>query len=222
MIRSDWRNRGHPAFWAFLVHRVSGVMLAIFLPLHFPGAEQALAGEGALDAFLAWTQQPLLKASEIGLVFFLAAHLTGGLRLLVIEFVGWHGEAQKSHARRGRRYRRVLRVALRAQSCLRSPMRIDPSAVETIAKELYIRALKILPDDVKAGFATLAQRETVAKAQGVLATMIRNIAVAEATDNLLCQDTGIPIYNVTIGLPRGDRWSGCENRDSSRLRAGDA
>ena len=29
--------------------------------------------------------------------------------------------------------------------------------------------------------------------------MIQNIAVAEATNNLLCQDTGIPIYNVTIG-----------------------
>ncbi len=29
--------------------------------------------------------------------------------------------------------------------------------------------------------------------------MIRNIAVAEANQNLLCQDTGIPIYNVTIG-----------------------
>jgi fumarate hydratase subunit alpha len=78
-------------------------------------------------------------------------------------------------------------------------MRVDPSAVEAIAKDLYIRALKILPDDIKAGFATLAQRETVSMAQGVLATMIRNIAVAEATDNLLCQDTGIPIYNVTIG-----------------------
>src|SRR5258705_6771976 len=78
-------------------------------------------------------------------------------------------------------------------------MRVDPGVVESVAKELYIRALKILPDDIKAGFATLAQRETVAKAQGVLATMIRNIAVGEATDNLLCQDTGIPIYNVTIG-----------------------
>ena len=78
-------------------------------------------------------------------------------------------------------------------------MRVDPVVVESVAKELYIRALKILPDDVKAGFATLSQRETVAKAQGVLATMIRNIEVAEATDNLLCQDTGIPIYNVTIG-----------------------
>ncbi len=96
MMRSDWRNRGHPAFWAFLVHRVSGVMLALFLPLHFLALSQALAGEAALDAFLVWTQQPLLKASEIALVFLLAAHLTGGLRLLVVEFVGWHGEAQKS------------------------------------------------------------------------------------------------------------------------------
>jgi len=29
--------------------------------------------------------------------------------------------------------------------------------------------------------------------------MIQNIAVAERTNNLLCQDTGIPIYNITIG-----------------------
>ena len=30
-------------------------------------------------------------------------------------------------------------------------MRIDPQAIEATAKELYIRALKILPDDVKHG-----------------------------------------------------------------------
>ena len=78
-------------------------------------------------------------------------------------------------------------------------MHIDPRMIEETAKELYIRALKILPDDVKLGFDTLAARETVASAKNVLGTMIRNIAVAEQTDNLLCQDTGIPIYNVTIG-----------------------
>jgi len=33
----------------------------------------------------------------------------------------------------------------------------------------------------------------------MLGTMIRNIKVAEDTANLLCQDTGIPIYNVRIG-----------------------
>jgi len=78
-------------------------------------------------------------------------------------------------------------------------MRVEPSTVESVAKDLYIRALKILPDDVKRGFETLARQERIDKARGVLGTMIRNIAVAEATDNLLCQDTGIPIYNVTIG-----------------------
>ncbi|MGL6112785.1 MAG: fumarate hydratase, partial [Rubrivivax sp.] len=78
-------------------------------------------------------------------------------------------------------------------------MNIDLQAVEDAAKELYIRALKVLPPDIKEGIARLQQQETGATAQSLLGTRVRNIAVAEATDNLLCQDTGIPIYNVTIG-----------------------
>jgi fumarate hydratase subunit alpha/L(+)-tartrate dehydratase alpha subunit len=78
-------------------------------------------------------------------------------------------------------------------------MKVDLQDVEEAAKALYIRALKMLPPDVKAGFVRLQQHESGATAQSVLATMVRNIAVAESTDNLLCQDTGIPIYNVTIG-----------------------
>ncbi len=78
-------------------------------------------------------------------------------------------------------------------------MKPDLKLIEDAAKELYIRALKHLPPDVKSGFDRLAQTETHATAKGILATMIQNIAVAEKTDNLLCQDTGIPIYNVWIG-----------------------
>jgi fumarate hydratase subunit alpha len=78
-------------------------------------------------------------------------------------------------------------------------LRIDPDRVEEAAKELYIRALKRLPPDIKQGFDTLVAHETDRTAQSVLGVMVKNIAVAEATDNLLCQDTGIPIYNVTIG-----------------------
>jgi fumarate hydratase subunit alpha len=78
-------------------------------------------------------------------------------------------------------------------------LRVEPSAIEEAAKTLYIRALKLLPPDVKAGFGALAAGETDARAQGILGVMVKNIAVAEATDNLLCQDTGIPIYNVVIG-----------------------
>ncbi|WP_370624711.1 fumarate hydratase [Polynucleobacter sp. 80A-SIGWE] len=72
-------------------------------------------------------------------------------------------------------------------------------AVEDACKELYIRALKVLPDDVKAGIERLNQGESDARAQVVLKTMITNIAVAEREDNLLCQDTGLPIYKVKIG-----------------------
>ena len=78
-------------------------------------------------------------------------------------------------------------------------MKVDIEVVEEAAKQLYIRALKVLPDDIKRGFDGLRERETDATAKTVLDTMIRNISVAEATDNLLCQDTGIPIYNVYVG-----------------------
>lgn len=78
-------------------------------------------------------------------------------------------------------------------------MKIDLQDVEEVAKTLYIRALKVLPPDIKRGFEALARSETNPTGQAVLQTMIMNIAVAEDTDNLLCQDTGIPIYNVTIG-----------------------
>ena len=78
-------------------------------------------------------------------------------------------------------------------------MKIDLQAVEDAARELYIRALKVLPPDIKTGFSRLAAQEKAPRAQAMLATMVSNIAVAEEQDNLLCQDTGIPIYNVCIG-----------------------
>jgi fumarate hydratase subunit alpha/L(+)-tartrate dehydratase alpha subunit len=78
-------------------------------------------------------------------------------------------------------------------------VKIDLAQVEEAAKELYIRALKTLPPDIKRGFDALAGAERDAGAKRMLGTMIRNIAVAEETDNLLCQDTGIPVYNVWIG-----------------------
>lgn len=96
MSAGHWRNRGHPAYGAFLVHRVSGTLLALFLPVHFVVLAQALNGAAALDAFLDWTHAPWVIAGEIALVFALAAHLTGGLRLLFVEFVGWKSETQKA------------------------------------------------------------------------------------------------------------------------------
>jgi fumarate reductase subunit D len=81
--------RNHPAWWAFLVHRLSGLALALFLPAHFLALGTALKGEAALDGFLRWSEQPLVIASEWALVMLLAAHFAGGLRLLALEFLPW-------------------------------------------------------------------------------------------------------------------------------------
>jgi tartrate/fumarate subfamily iron-sulfur-dependent hydro-lyase alpha chain len=93
-------------------------------------------------------------------------------------------------------------------------MKIQPGQIEEAARELYIRALKLLPPDIKQGFAALAAHESDATAKSVLGTMITNIKVAEDTDNLLCQDTGIPIYNVWIG--RGVEVDGAELKEAIR------
>ena len=84
--RNDARARSHPAYWAFLMHRWSGLALALFLPAHFWALGQALQGAAALDGFLRATDLPLFKAAEWGLVVLLSLHAVGGVRLLLIEF----------------------------------------------------------------------------------------------------------------------------------------
>ena len=96
-MKNDFRSRNHPAFWAFLVHRLSGLALALFLPLHFWALGRAITGAAQLESFLRWTDAPLVKFAEWGLVLLLAAHLTGGLRLLALEFLPWR-DWQKSLA----------------------------------------------------------------------------------------------------------------------------
>ena len=80
-------SRRQPGFAAALLHRLSGIALAIFLPLHFFALATALDGAAVLDSFLAVTRTPLVRASECALIAALATHMTLGLRILAIEFL---------------------------------------------------------------------------------------------------------------------------------------
>jgi len=71
--------------------------------------------------------------------------------------------------------------------------------VEDVARELYITALKVLPPDVKEALKNAYERETEDTAKEIFRTILKNIEVAEENDLLICQDTGLPIYMVTIG-----------------------
>ena len=92
MMRAiDRRARQHPSYWAFIVHRLSGLALAVFLPFHFLVLGQALSGEAALERYLRWFDAPLFRLSEWALITLLGLHLMGGVRLLLIEFTPWRG-----------------------------------------------------------------------------------------------------------------------------------
>ena len=86
------RNAGYrrDGLWAAaLIHRVSGILLACFLPLHFLALGLAIEGEAALGGFLKWTDTTLVRFAGMGLIFLLAVHLLGGIRLLLIENLPW-------------------------------------------------------------------------------------------------------------------------------------
>ncbi len=90
-------HRRHPLWLAFALHRASGLLLALFLPVHFWVLSYALTRPATLEGFLRWTDLTIVKLAEFGLVFLLAVHMFGGLRLMALELLNWT-ERQKTLA----------------------------------------------------------------------------------------------------------------------------
>ncbi len=90
-------HRNHPLWFAFILHRLSGIALALFLPFHFLVLGLAINNAAKLDGFLQWTNMPAVKLAETVLVFLLAIHMFGGLRLIAMEWLPWSNR-QKSIA----------------------------------------------------------------------------------------------------------------------------
>lgn len=91
------KSRAHPLWLAYILHRLSGLGLALFLPVHFWVLSLAVTDPERLDGFLTLTQAGIVKLAEFGLVFLLAVHMFGGLRLMAMEWLPWSGP-QKSLA----------------------------------------------------------------------------------------------------------------------------
>jgi fumarate hydratase subunit alpha/L(+)-tartrate dehydratase alpha subunit len=92
-----------------------------------------------------------------------------------------------------------------------TPMALSESfyrQVEDVARDLYIRALKDIPQDVRAGLKRGHDSEVSAgnqTASKVMLTVLENIKLADDKDMMVCQDTGLPIYKVLIGNNLAER-----------------
>ena len=90
-------SRAHPLWLAYVLHRLSGLGLVLFLPVHFWVMALAMTDPERLDGFLRMTEAGVVKLAEFGLVFLLAVHMFGGLRLMAMEWLPWSAP-QKSLA----------------------------------------------------------------------------------------------------------------------------
>jgi fumarate hydratase subunit alpha/L(+)-tartrate dehydratase alpha subunit len=72
-------------------------------------------------------------------------------------------------------------------------------AVEDAAAHLYVWALKDIPQDLRDALSSARERETSVTGKRVLETIHRNVVIADDQKNLVCQDTGIPVYYCRVG-----------------------
>jgi fumarate hydratase subunit alpha/L(+)-tartrate dehydratase alpha subunit len=78
--------------------------------------------------------------------------------------------------------------------------------IETVARDLYWKALKDIPEDVRAalkGGLQAEQKDGNETAEQVLFTILENIKTADEHGMLVCQDTGLPVYKVVVGSRAG-------------------
>lgn len=82
-------SKTHSAYWAARIHRLSGLLLMLFLPAHFYVLAAAIHNEAAFETIIQWTDRVEVKLMEGLLILLLAVHATGGVRLLMLEFLYW-------------------------------------------------------------------------------------------------------------------------------------
>jgi succinate dehydrogenase / fumarate reductase cytochrome b subunit len=72
--------------FAWLLHRVSGLLLLIYLFMHLWVLGSANSGPEAFDARLRLVQSPIFHFLEIGLVFVIFYHMINGLSITIMDF----------------------------------------------------------------------------------------------------------------------------------------
>lgn len=89
--------RGREGQWAYFLHRISGVAIALYLLLHVLDISLVMFGrDGPFNAFLLFYHQWPFR---IGLVLVIAAvvyHALNGLRIILLDFTTWGINYQRS------------------------------------------------------------------------------------------------------------------------------
>jgi succinate dehydrogenase / fumarate reductase cytochrome b subunit len=79
--------RGREIYFAWLLHRLSGAAIILFLFLHVVDTSLVGFGPGAYDTFIAIYRFPPFRILEVALVAAVVYHGVNGVRVIVADFI---------------------------------------------------------------------------------------------------------------------------------------
>ena len=82
-----WPTNMKTGMWAWIGHRLTGVILVVYIFMHLSFITTASLGDGEknFDALMAITSQPLFVALDFLLVFVVIYHAMNGLRVVLFD-----------------------------------------------------------------------------------------------------------------------------------------
>jgi len=86
VFQMKMRYRLLPGYVAWILHRATGIMLALYLPLHIWVIHHLAQGEQAFNDVMAVVQSPLFHVLEIGLLGTVLYHGFNGLRVVFVDY----------------------------------------------------------------------------------------------------------------------------------------
>jgi len=80
-----WPTKIRTGFWAWLLHRISGLAVVFYLLMHIVVISTVLWGTGSFDATMQTLKQPIFAAGELLLVVAILYHGLNGLRIILLD-----------------------------------------------------------------------------------------------------------------------------------------
>lgn len=84
--------RGREGMWSWVGHRITGVLIFVFLLVHVLDTSLVRVSPEAYDAVIATYKNPVVGLGEAGLVAAILFHAFNGIRIMLVDF--WRSGAR--------------------------------------------------------------------------------------------------------------------------------
>jgi fumarate hydratase subunit alpha len=78
-------------------------------------------------------------------------------------------------------------------------MAVTYELVKSVSADLYARSLRKVPDDTLRAMRNARETESSPRARRTLDMLLGSAQVAETQNRLVCSDSGVPVYTITLG-----------------------